>query len=105
MRRLLPLVLASVLVSGCALTRKPLRQSTEPLEAADPTAQTELARGNVHRGFTADMVQRALGEPQQIRAKARGMALAATWIYPHSAGGHTHVVIQHDRVTDILHVR
>lgn len=105
MRRALLLVLLPLLASGCALTRKPLRQSTSSFDALDSAAQTEVARGVIHRGFSADMVQRALGVPPQIRAEASGPALQATWIYPNSAGGHTHVVFSHDRVTDILHVR
>jgi len=104
MRRAL-LLLLPLLAAGCTLTRKPLRQSTTPFEGIDTTAQTEVSRGVIHRGFTADMVQRALGAPPQIRAKARGPALEATWIYPNSAGGSTHVIFAHDRVTDILHVK
>ena len=106
MRRQLLLVLVPLLfASGCALTRKPLRQSTTPFEQTDTVAHTEVARGVIHRGFTAEMVQRALGAPEQVRAKASGPALNATWIYQNSAGGRTHVVFKHDRVDEILHVR
>lgn len=105
MRRLLVLALLASVASGCALTRKPLRQGTTPFEANDPTALAEAARGVVHRGFTADMVQRALGTPNQVRAEASGTSLNATWVYPNSGGGATHIVFSHDRVSDILHVK
>ena len=105
MHRALILTLVTAVVSGCALTHKPLRQSTTPFEGIDTVAQTDIARGIVHRGFTAEMVERALGTPPSIKAKAKGTALAATWVYPNSAGGSTHVVFSHDRVTDILHVK
>jgi hypothetical protein len=101
----LALVLVPLLVSGCALTHRPLRQSSQPFEANDPTALAQASRGVVHRGFTADMVERALGTPEKIRANARGTSLAATWIYNNSGGGATHIVFDHDRVADILHVK
>jgi hypothetical protein len=105
MRKVLLLSLLALVASGCALNRKPLRQSTSPFEPNDPAAQATAARGVVQRGFTAAMVERALGTPPQIKASARGPALAATWIYPNSAGGATHIVFDHDRVSDILHVK
>lgn len=94
-----------LLGAGCALTHKPLRQGSLPFEANDPGALSEAARGVVHRGFTADMVQRALGAPERIVAKSHGTSLAATWIYVNSGGGSTHIVFDHDRVADIRHVQ
>jgi hypothetical protein len=105
MRPLVVLALISLFGSGCALTHRPLRQSSTPFEANDPTALAQAARGVVHRGFTADMVERALGTPEKITAHARGTSLAATWVYVNSGGGSTHIVFDHDRVADILQVR
>jgi hypothetical protein len=105
MRSHVALTLMVLASTGCALTHKPLRQGTTPFEANDPAALAQAARGVVHRGFTADMVERALGTPEKIRAHARGTSLAATWVYVNSGGGSTHIVFDHDRVADILHVQ
>lgn len=105
MARQLPFILLSLLAAGCALNRQPIRQSGPAFTAGDPAAQSEAIRGVVHRGFTIDMVERALGDPLQIRATPKGTALTTTWIYPNSGGGNMHIVFEQGRVVDILHVK
>jgi hypothetical protein len=84
MRRLFLLCLVPALLSGCAIDRAPLRQTSASFDESslnNPLAP-QVTPGNVAIGYTPEMVQRALGEPKQIRMKASGGSVAATWIYP-----------------------
>lgn len=101
MRRVLLLSSICLLAAGCAINRKPLRQSTTAFEQLDPAVQARVAEGQVEVGYTAQMVERALGEPKRINAKASGTSVVATWIYPDHEGGPLHVTLRHGQVTEI----
>ena len=103
MRRLLIISLATVLFAGCAINRKPLRQNTASLEEADPALQAQVARGQVSVGFTPEMVQRALGEPAKIKAKASGNSVVTTWTYLNQADQPMHLTFKHGQVAEIRH--
>lgn len=103
MRRVLLLSLVPVLLAGCAIDRKPLRQSTVGLEEMDSAANAQVARGQVSLGYTPAMVERALGEPAKIKAKASGNSIVATWIYPGDAGRATEVTFRQGQVSSIRH--
>lgn len=101
MPRTLLLILIPFLFAGCAIDRKPLRQSTTAFEEIDPATPARGERGPIEIGYTPEMVQRALGEPASIRAKPSGISLEATWTYPDNKDGDLHVTFRRGQVAEI----
>lgn len=81
-----PLVLLAVLVlatlaTGCNTTGARIRANRDTFDALDPATQQAVKRGEVHLGYTAEMVEIALGRPSQVAGGMRGTDEDATWLY------------------------
>lgn len=67
--------------AGCNTTGARIRANPELFASLDPATQRAIKRGEVHLGYTPEMVQLALGEPTQAAGGMAGTDEDATWIY------------------------
>lgn len=75
------LMVAALVVAGCASPASRIRRNPE-LFASVPAADQELIKqGNIAIGFTPDMVRLALGEPDFIARRTDRSGTSEIWRY------------------------
>lgn len=81
-RRLLPLLAAAALLSGCASTpEKRIRQNPELFDSFPAEVQENLRSGRVEIGYTPEMVYFALGAPDRRVTRRTADEEREVWHY------------------------
>jgi hypothetical protein len=84
MKRLLPLLLASMLaglLAGCDTFARRAQARADTFAALDPATRAKLEHGTIEIGYTPDMVYIALGEPDEKSETVSAATREETWIY------------------------
>ncbi|HUJ42931.1 MAG TPA: hypothetical protein VLW52_04910 [Opitutaceae bacterium] len=74
-------VLAALCIAGCSTPESRIRKNPEVFARLTPAQQDMIRKGQVGIGFTEEMVQLALGEPDQIRTRTDANGVTEIWSY------------------------
>ncbi len=80
-RSLASVVLASLLVAGCATPQGRIEKNQSYFDTLSSDAQTKIRAGKVDIGFTRQMVKLALGEPDNVYTRKTEKGTAEIWAY------------------------
>ena len=78
---LFPLLGAAVLLSACSTINSRINEKGAAFYSLDAATRAKIEHGDVGLGFTADMVNMALGNPDVKRYRTTADGTAETWIY------------------------
>lgn len=73
--------LAALCLAGCSTPESRIRKNPEAFARLTPAQQDLIRKGQVGIGFDQEMVQLALGEPDQIRTRTDARGMSEIWSY------------------------
>ena len=79
-------MLAALCFAGCSTPESRIRKNPEVFARLSPAQQDMIRKGQVGIGFTQEMVQLALGEPDQIRTRTDVSGVSEIWSYTNYEG-------------------
>ena len=74
-------VLAALCFAGCSTPESRIRKNPEVFARLNPAQQEMIRQGQVGIGFDQEMVQLALGEPDQVRTRNDAKGVSEIWSY------------------------
>jgi hypothetical protein len=73
--------LAALCLAGCSTPESRIRQNPEVFARLTPAQQDLIRKGQIGIGFDQEMVQLALGEPDQVRTRTDASGVSEIWSY------------------------